>query len=162
MDEISYDPNGPEKGMRERGADRLFLRWVHRYGLTLATYGLLLLATRPYYLGDTATYSITILNYARGVESADALWEFGHLYLRPIGLFLYRLLWPLTPKWLDLNEKLVIASGLITLSIVCAGVTAILMQSLATQVSGSVRIGYVAAISTLTFQIGRASCRERV
>jgi hypothetical protein len=141
----------PRAEMRERGMDSRFLRWVHRYGLTLAIYGLLLLATRPFYLGDTATYSINILNYTRGVEPADALWEFGHLYLRPIGLLLYRLLWPLTPGWLDLNEKLVIASGLIGLSIVCAAVTAILIQSLATQVSGSVRIGYVTAISTLTF-----------
>jgi hypothetical protein len=62
---------------------------LRRFGPVVFAYLLVTAFTRPYFWGDS-------VDYARDVISGTHLWEFGHLFWRPLGRLLAPTLLPLT------------------------------------------------------------------
>lgn len=98
-----------------------------------AIYAIAFFFTRPYFMGDTASYAIAVLNQERGRFHSfpNNFWDFGHVLWRPLGWIVHqgftRYFLYTTPG----EELLSICAGLIAVSAAAGLVSVLLLHSLA-------------------------------
>ena len=72
-------------------------------GLLMISYVLITASTGAHFMADTREYATHILEYQHGV--ANKLWDFGHLFWRPLGWLTFVLTKPLTRLFVGENER---------------------------------------------------------
>ena len=72
--------------------------WLRTYAPVVVAFVLAAWLTDAWFMGDTAVYAGSILNYDAGANPTREFpfWEFGHLLWRPVGWLAYRAARPLT------------------------------------------------------------------
>ncbi len=87
-------------------------RKLYAVGLVTVAFLILYAFTVQDSPGDTRDYVTDVLNYgqARGSEPASVLWEFGHLFWRPLGYATWQLTVPLTSVWFHNNPLIEISA----------------------------------------------------
>jgi hypothetical protein len=110
-----------------------FFQRYWAFGAIAVFYGFALLLTTPRYFGDTGVYVHDILLFDKGAFSRypNPLWEFGHLYWRPIGWVLFKCFGGLTPFAETGQETLAVTTVLVAFTMICGFVCALLYYSLA-------------------------------
>jgi hypothetical protein len=98
-----------------------------------AFYAFALLVTTPRYFGDTGGYVADILRFDKATFSGypNPIWEFGHLYWRPIGWVLFKCFGGFTPFASGGPETLAVTTVLVSFTALCGMVCALLYYSLA-------------------------------
>jgi len=114
---------------------------LREHGPLLACVLPVLAGTRGYYLADTQSYAADVARSYTG--AGGGLWEFGHLFWRPLGRVFVAAAWPLLGGVTGLSPMLLTAAFFITVSLSCAVATAVLWNSLARQAAGSRALGFV-------------------
>lgn len=107
------------------------------YGPITIIFVVLMLLTQPEYFGDTWGYAQNVLKFDRRdfATTQNPLWEFGHLYWRPLGWALYRLFGWMTPYARTGEGNLAVTTFFVGVSIFSGYVSALVIQSLALRVS---------------------------
>ncbi len=120
------------------------------YGPVSAVFLIVLLITRPDYFGDTYGYVQSVLKFDRGgfAPSENPLWDFGHLYWRPLGWLFFKLFGGLTTYAHTGEQNLAVTAVYVCLSIIAAFVSVIFTQSIALRVSGR---RWIATLVTTAF-----------
>jgi len=97
-----------------------------------AVYALVLLLTRPFYLGDTSGYAIAVLSQERGLFHSypNNFWDFGHLLWRPWGWVAYQLVGRHLAYAKAGEELLAICAGMIGLNAAAGLFSVLLVHSL--------------------------------
>ncbi|HYE73834.1 MAG TPA: hypothetical protein VEF04_10895, partial [Blastocatellia bacterium] len=98
-------------------------QWAIRDGLIIAFYVLAMWVTDAHFMGDAPYYVESIVKRYEGV-SPD-FWEFGHLYWRPFGYVLSRLLMPLTSAIVGTDLRLNVTYSLMAFNWCCGLVAAL-------------------------------------
>src|SRR5260370_21764187 len=113
------------------GSDSLQRFWG--FGAIAAFHAFALLMSTSRSVADTLIYVDDILLYDKGdfSRSANPIWEFGHLYWRPIGWLLYKCFGGLTPFSKSGPETLAVTTVLVALTGICGVICALLYYSLA-------------------------------
>src|SRR5712692_182943 len=103
------------------------------FGAIAAFYGFALLITTSRYFGDTGVYVHDILLFDNGNFNhyPNPIWEFGHLYWRPIGWVLFKWFGGITPFAKSGPETLAAATMLAAFTMICGLACALLFYSLA-------------------------------
>jgi hypothetical protein len=112
-----------------------------------------MLLTASDYLGDTANYVQDVLAFDRSGYSAAAnpLWEFGHLYWRPLGWLLFKTFGRLTPYLQTGESNLSVTVMFISTAVVSGFVCALLFYWLASRVVREFWSQILVATACITF-----------
>ncbi|MGH9900997.1 MAG: hypothetical protein ACRD68_04060, partial [Pyrinomonadaceae bacterium] len=78
-------------------------RWVRRHGVALVAYVLATAFTNSAFMGDSNDYVESVMSFMSG--AGHNFWEFGHLYWRPLGWLLSRVLRPVTQAFVGADER---------------------------------------------------------
>ncbi|HEY6391202.1 MAG TPA: glycosyltransferase family 39 protein [Bryobacteraceae bacterium] len=107
-------------------------------GAVTALYACALLTTAARHIADTTVYVHDILLFDKGSfeHYPNPIWEFGHLYWRPIGWVLFKWFGGLTPFAASGLEKLVATTVLFSFTMLCGFVCALLFYSMASALLG--------------------------
>lgn len=100
--------------------------------IALAIFLVLYITTVQATPGDTRVYQAEIFRYAQsGAAKAPLLWEFGHLFWRPLAYGLWQTTQPLTSSWFSGNAGAEIAAVLLGINFFSGGVLALLVFAIA-------------------------------
>src|SRR6266496_5908505 len=110
----------------------LATNWLRDYGLIILVYLLATWFTNPWLMGDTVDYADSVLAYEHG--RFLQFWEFGHLFWRPLGWFIYRILNPLTSVLFGADERAKVTFTLVSINWVAGLACLLLLRALITRV----------------------------
>jgi hypothetical protein len=116
-------------------------------------YCLALLLTTARYFGDTSGYVHDILLFDKGNFSRypNPIWEFGHLYWRPIGWLLFKCFGGLTPFAKSGPEPLAVTTVLVVFTTICGLMCALLYYSIASSLLRETWKALLVAAGALSF-----------
>lgn len=120
-----------------------------KHGWLAATLLILLCSTRGIYFGDTSSYTGDIAQYVgrSPIGAGSLLWEFGHLFWRPIGWGLVTAGAPVFARLTDWGPVQAGAFVLMGLTILCGVLTVLLWHSLALDLTASRAVAFLIAFS---------------
>jgi hypothetical protein len=113
-----------------------------KYAFPLAAYSLVSFLTRAHFMSDTVDYADDIVQ--------GKLWEFGHLFLRPLGFVLFRLLAPISRSIVGPDSRTGVVFTLITLNWAAGLLSVLMLYGLASRLTGK---RWVASITVAAFII---------
>lgn len=124
------------------------------YGSVCVAFFLLALLTRPTFFGDTYWYVGDIYGTLQGDQRASArIWDFGHLFWRPLGLASARLLLPLMRGFAEFSERAGITMILVAMNGIATLVCAFGICSWAWRITGRPLISSAAAVFFLATNV---------
>jgi hypothetical protein len=123
------------------------------FGAIVVFYAVAVLFTAPRYFGDTGVYVQHILLFDKGNFShyPNPLWEFGHLYWRPIGWVLFKCFGGLTPFAKGGPETLAVTTVLVAFTAICGLICALLYYSIASSLLGHTWKALLVSAAALCF-----------
>lgn len=104
--------------IEQRGARFSLIGFLRDFGPLAGIYTLALGLTRPFYMGDTSSYSIAVLSFEKGLFTSypNQFWDFGHLLWRPTGWLVYKLIGRHSAYAMAGEQLLAISTGMIAVS----------------------------------------------
>jgi hypothetical protein len=115
-------------------------------GLLVICYVLITALTGAHFMADTREYATHILEFQRAV--ANNLWDFGHLFWRPLGWLTFVLTKPVTRLFVGENERAQVIVTLIAITWICGLVSVVFFFDLTTRV---VKRRWIALVATIAF-----------
>lgn len=138
-------------------AEKGFRRAIRTHAWLALALALLFAATRGYYLADTLSYTHEVAAAAGGRAPAATLWEFGHLFWRPLGLAFLQSSLPYPLLRIGYSPAVLAAAFFIAVNWVCAVFTVLLWHSFALDIAKSrsaaflTAFGFACASAFLTY-----------
>lgn len=142
-----------QTGGRYRYGSKAVGRKLYAFALIAIAFLIMYAVTVQDTPGDTRDYVSEVLHYQqnRATTPPSALWEFGHLFWRPLGYALWQLTTPLTSVWFHGNPMIEISGVFWALTFVSGLVMVLLVLAIA------VRLG-VKRPGALTIAFGVLLC----
>ena len=128
-------------------SDRLHA-WFGVACVTLV-YAALIYLTKPISWGDTPVYAWQVIWFSKGLLDPRMFWEFGHLFWRPIGYWVWHLGMPYWSRQFDGNQVLQVYAALRLPNLVLGYVAALASFGIGLKVSRSVVVGTLITVAFL-------------